>query len=73
MAEIAVRDEEPKKKEYAKPKKLCAAPVKIVGVQDKTPLSWDSSGKRFAFASNNRSYLTTAQRMYSNTYILDYY
>ena len=55
MAEIAVRDEEPKKGEYAKPKKLCTAPAKIVGVQDKTPLCWDSSGKKFAFASNNRS------------------
>ena len=62
MAEIAVRDDnnntskkQRKKMKRVKAKELCSAPVKIVGVQDKTPLCWDESGTRFAFVSNNRS------------------
>ena len=36
-------------------KELCTTPIKIVGVQDQTCLSWDESGDHLLFASNNRS------------------
>ena len=36
-------------------KNVCLTPLKIVGVQDKTPLAWDNDGNWLLFASNNRS------------------